>query len=145
MFKLSSQYLYFLTLKKSLKESCINNHLYEFLKSKNFIYDLQFGFQQKHSTCHALVHLTDKIWEQLDKGSFGCEIFVVFQKASDTVDHNILIQKLNHYGVRGTANNWFLHILKIQQVLMVTLLIFILFVEVYHRVPFWNLNYFLST
>ena len=107
MFKLSSQYLYFLTLKKSLKESCINNHLYEFLKSKNFIYDLQFGFQQKQSTCHALVHLTDKIWEQLDKGSFGCEIFVVFQKASDTVDHNILIQKLNHYGVRGTANNWF--------------------------------------
>ena len=47
------------------------------------------------------------MWEQLDKGNFGCGIFVDFQKAFDTVDHNILIQKLNYYGVRGTANNWF--------------------------------------
>ena len=83
------------------------NHLYEFLESKNLIYDLQFGFQQKHLTSHALIHLTDKIREQLDKGNFGCGIFVDFQKAFDTVDHNILIQKLNYYGVRSTANNWF--------------------------------------
>ena len=54
-----------------------------------------------------MIHLTDKIREQLDKGNFGCGIFVDFQKAFDTVDHNILIQKLNYYGVRGTANNWF--------------------------------------
>ena len=39
--------------------------------------------------------------------NFGCGIFVDFQKAFDTVDHNILIQKLNYYSVRGTANNWF--------------------------------------
>ena len=48
------------------------NCLYEFLESKNLMYDLQFGFQQKHSTSHALVHLTDKIQEHLDKGNFGC-------------------------------------------------------------------------
>ena len=88
-------------------ERIMYNRLYEFLESKNLIYDLQFGFQQKHSTSHALIHLTDKIREQLDKGNFGCGIFVDFQKAFDTVDHNILIQKLNYYGVRGTANNWF--------------------------------------
>ena len=54
-----------------------------------------------------MIHLTDKIREQLDKGNFGCGIFVDFQKAFDTVDHNILIQKLYYYCVRGTANNWF--------------------------------------
>ena len=70
-------------------------------------YDLQFGFRQKYSTSHALIHLTDKIREQLDSGNFACGIFVDLQKAFDTVDHDILIQKLNHYGIRGVANNWF--------------------------------------
>ena len=83
------------------------NRLYKFLETNNLIYSLQFGFRQKHSTSHALIHLTDKIREQLDKGNFACGIFVDFQKAFDTVDHQILIQKLNYYGIRGIANNWF--------------------------------------
>ena len=69
------------------------------------IYNLVF--RQKYSTSHALIHLTDKIREQLDSGNFACGIFVDLQKAFDTVDHDILIQKLNHYGIRGVANNWF--------------------------------------
>ena len=50
------------------------NHQYEFLESINLICDLQFGFQQKHSTSHELIHLTDKIQEQLDKANFRCRI-----------------------------------------------------------------------
>ena len=89
-------------------ERIMYNRLYEFTESKNLIYDLQFGFRQKHSTSHALIHLTDKIQEHLDKGNFGSGIFVDFQKAFDhNIDHNIPIQNLNQYGVRGTANNWF--------------------------------------
>ena len=68
---------------------------------------MQFGFRQKHSTFHALIHLTDKIREQSDKVNFACGIFVDFQKAFDTVDHQILIQKLNYYGIEEIANNWF--------------------------------------
>ena len=78
-----------------------------FWNPKNLIYDLQFGFQKKLSTSHALIYLTDKVQEQLDKGNFSCGIFVDFQKAFDIVDHNMLIQKLNYYGVRGAANVWF--------------------------------------
>ena len=118
-------------------ERIMYNRLYEFLESKNLIYDLQFGFRQKHSTSHALIHLTDKIREQLDKGNFGCGIFVDFQKAFDTVDHNILIQKLYYYCVRGTANNWFSSYLENRtQFVIITLLIFFLFVMVHHRVLF---------
>ena len=51
------------------------NRLYKFLETNNLIYSLQFGFRQKHSTSHALIHLTDKIREQLDKGNFACGIF----------------------------------------------------------------------
>ena len=83
------------------------NRLYKFLETNNLIYSLQFGFRQKHSTSHALIHLTDKIREQLDKGNFACGFFVDSQKAFDTVDHQILIQKLDYYGIRGIGNNWF--------------------------------------
>ena len=78
------------------------------------IYDLQFVFRQKYSTFHALIHLTDKITEQLDSGNFACGIFVDLQKAFGTVDHVILIQKLNHYGIRRVATIGFLHIFRIQ-------------------------------
>ena len=70
----------------------------------NVIYHLQFGFRQKHSTSNALIDSNDKIREQLDKGNFTCKIFVDLQNFFDTVDHDILIQKLNHYGIR-VANN----------------------------------------
>ena len=70
------------------------------------ICDWQFGFRQKYSTCYALIRLTDKIREQLDSGNFACGIFVDLQKAFDTVDHDILIEKLNHCGIREVANNW---------------------------------------
>ena len=71
------------------------------------IYYLQFGFRQKYSTSHALIHLTDKIREHRDSGNFACGIFVDLQKTFYTVDHDTLIQKLNRYGIRGVANNWF--------------------------------------
>ena len=51
--------------------------------------------------------MTGKIREQLDSRKYGCRIFVDFQQAFDTVDHAILAQKLNYYGVWGKANNWF--------------------------------------
>ena len=82
------------------------NCLYKFFEDNKLIYNLQFGFRQKHSTSHALIHLTEKICEQIDSGKYGCRIFVHFQKVFDTVNHAILTQ--NYYRVRGKANNCFL-------------------------------------
>ena len=53
---------------------------------------------------NALIHLTDKIRQQIHKENFDNGIFFDFQNTFDTVNHNTLIQKLNYYGVRGTAN-----------------------------------------
>ena len=51
--------------------------------------------------------MTQEIKDTIDKGKLAIGVFVDFQKAFDTVNHQILLNKLNHYGVRGLANDWF--------------------------------------
>ena len=80
---------------------------YNFLEMNSVIYELQFGLREKYLTSHALIHLTDKIGEQQDSVNFPCGKFVDLQKKFDTVDHEILIPKLNHYDIREVAKNWF--------------------------------------
>ena len=83
------------------------NRIYKLFSDKNLIYPLQFDFRQKYSTVHALISLTESIRRNIDKGNLGCGIFVGLQKTFDTVEHDILLSKLKHYGVCGLANEWF--------------------------------------
>ena len=85
----------------------MHSRLYNFLSKHNCIYDHQFGFRKNHSINHALINLTEEIRDALDNNSFAAGVFVDLQKAFDTVDHNILLNKLNYYGVRGITNDWF--------------------------------------
>ncbi|MBY0580760.1 MAG: hypothetical protein K2P53_03665 [Rickettsiales bacterium] len=90
-----------------LLEKLMYSRVYSFLNSFNCLNEFQFGFRSKHSTCHALISITEKIRKALDNSNFVCGIFIDLQKAFDTVDHNILISKLKHYGIRGIVNDWF--------------------------------------
>ena len=64
-------------------------------------------FRSKHSTAHALINITEKIKSALDQNKVSCGIFIDLQKAFDTVNHEILLHKLNYYGFRGLVNDWF--------------------------------------
>ena len=90
-----------------LLEKLMYSRFYNFLNIYNCISELQFGFRSQHSTSHTLVSITERIGEALDTGHFSCGVFIDLQKAFDTVDHKILISKLEHYGARGIAKNWF--------------------------------------
>ena len=88
-------------------EKIMHERLYNFLSIHNCIYENQFGFRRNHSTNHALISLTEHIRDALDNNSISCGVFIDLQKAFDTVDHTILLKKLDHYGIRGSANDWF--------------------------------------
>ena len=79
-------------------------HLYKFLNYNNILYELQFGFRQNFCTTHVLIHLAENIRQALDEGKIGCKIFVDLQKAFDTADYDILLSKLDHYGLHGLTN-----------------------------------------
>ena len=82
--------------------------IYKFFSDNNLIYHSQFGFRQKYSKLHALISLTESIRKNLDDGNIGCGIFVDLQKAFDTVEHYIILSKLEHYSVCGLANEKFI-------------------------------------
>ena len=85
----------------------MHKRLYSFLEEHNVLYQKQFGFRKNNSTSMSLLDITERIKETIDKKKFGCSIFIDLRKAFDTVNHCILLQKLEHYGIRGTTLNWF--------------------------------------
>ena len=85
----------------------MHSRLIEFLEGKQILYYRQFGFRKDFSTNHAILTLLESIQKALDDGQFACGIFIDLEKAFDTVSHDILLEKLNHYGIRGIANDWF--------------------------------------
>jgi hypothetical protein len=85
-------------------EKVLYTRIYSFLTSQNILYDNQFGFRKNHSTSHAINHSVSHITSELKNNRYVLGIFIDLSKAFDTIDHDTLIQKLDRYGIRGSAN-----------------------------------------
>ena len=101
-----------LSVFSKILEKIMYDRLYNYLMDLRILYEFQFGFQKSKSTYMALISLTDKLLAALDDGDICVGLFIDFRKAFDTVNHQILLDKLYHYGIRGTAHDWLCSYLK---------------------------------
>ena len=92
-----------------LLEKIVARQLVGFLNAHNVIYQHQYGFRSNHNTSQPVLHFYEKIYNSLNQkpSAKTLSIFIDLKKAFDTVDHEILLHKMDHYGVRGISNVWF--------------------------------------
>ena len=87
-------------------EKVMYNRMIEFAEQYNILYRCQFGFRKNYSTSHALIHLINRISSAIDQRETTVGVFLDLSKAFDTLDHQILFTKLEHYGIRDVALQW---------------------------------------
>ncbi|MFZ2538156.1 MAG: reverse transcriptase family protein, partial [Oscillospiraceae bacterium] len=88
-------------------EKVVYTRLEKYLIDNAILHKNQFGFRSKLSTCMALLELLDKLSASVDNKSITVGVFIDLAKAFDTVDHCIMLRKLQHYGIRGIPLEWF--------------------------------------
>ena len=88
-------------------EKIVARQLTEYLETNNLLHNKQFGFRKMHNTTQPVLHMVKKVQENKQNKKHSIAIFCDLKKAFDTVDHNILLTKLEHYGVKDNEKNWF--------------------------------------
>ena len=88
----------------------MQKRLTSLLRSKEFLHNHQFGFRSKHTTEQACTTLISFLHTALDSGKIPAAIFLDVGKAFDSLTHKILLVKLSHIGIRGSALLWFYYL-----------------------------------
>ncbi len=87
-------------------EKLFTKRLDIFIETHNLLVDSQYGFRTNRSTSLALMELIEEITNGIEKNKHIVGIFIDLKKAFDTINHNILLQKLERYGIRGVGLDW---------------------------------------
>ena len=85
-------------------ERIVYNRSYEFLSKNHLLYKKQYGFCTDHSTYMAVINFTNSVTKAINQNMNSVGILM---DAFDTIDHDILLSKLYHYGFRGIPQEWF--------------------------------------
>ena len=85
-------------------ERLIYNKLFDFLVRYQILFESQYGFRSKRNTTHATLDFIQSIEDAIEDNEFAIGVFCDLSKAFDTLNHKILLEKLDHYGIRGKAN-----------------------------------------
>ena len=88
-------------------ERIMYNRCYDFITKTNVLFNKQYGFRNKHSTYMAVLDFVININHAIDNDKYTLAVFMDLSKAFDTIDLNILLSKLYHYGFRGISYDWF--------------------------------------
>ena len=87
-------------------EKIVNNQILNYLESKNLFNKTQFGFRKNLGTSNALLEFSTQAYKAFNEGNAILGIFIDFSKAFDTIDHNILLIKLQQLNFSAQTINW---------------------------------------
>ena len=90
-----------------IQEKLVHKRITSFIQNKMLLFDSQFGFCYKHSTIDAILEFVGKVIKGFDKGDKTLAVFLDLSKAFDTLPHSLLLKKLENFGIRGKALQWF--------------------------------------
>ena len=104
--------IFLLSQFSKILETIFNERLDKFIDKFQLLNNSQYGFRSQMSTSHALMDLVDEITSSIDAKQISIGVYIDLKKVFDTVNHTLLIDKLEYYGIRGIAQEWLKSYLK---------------------------------
>ena len=123
-------------------EKLVYNRMMSFLDQNSILSDSQYGFRKGRSADLAMLTLTEKNYESVEKDEFLIGIFLDLSKAFDTLSHTILLNKLSSYGFRGMASDWIANYLTSLYHTIIMIHMYLMLKLVCHKVQYWDRYYF---